>query len=687
MADTFDPYRKWLGIPPEEQPPHYYRLLAISAFESDPDVISNAADGRMSQVKSYQAGPHARLSQQILNQIAAAKVCLLDPQKKAAYDRRLREKLQATEFDLSSLAAASSSSADHGYMVPVIPKKKKPISWLAPAIVAGAVVLAGSAAAVVFMLPPQGGQVASEGKKPPSPPAPLPGHHVPMVGEGSNLPKSAFNPAAASNELPPKPPVQPPAQPPVQPAVETPVQTPVQAEWLEIKPAADPDSKPAVPAESKPEPKANEKRVAMVPAKKLPVPPDDRQQAIESQVREIFKNDFAAAKTADMRSALAGKLADQAGKSDSDPSATYVLCKLAAQEYAAAGNAGKAMEIVDTIAGRYDIDAARLKLDILTSALGGRDAARPGVPRPATAEPDIAHDVCEAALTLTEAAVTAGDAELAGQFIRVASTAAYRSKDTELERESAKKTREIDALKLRFAAFQKALDTLQTDPADLDANLKAGQWMCFVKGQWDQGLPMLAKGSSQTLAELARQDLAAPGDPKQQVALADAWWNLGEKESSANKTAIEGRARHWYQQAVDKTSGLDKARIQKRLQEETALARPTWANPRAANRSSTSPIFPLSGRASWRGNRTISQSTASTCGRDSSCFRLPSPAQKSSTSSFCTPQAKSRSTSNRDSRADRSPDASRPACTWSRPLGPGVRMESYGRWRPAARAA
>ena len=188
MPDTFDPYRKWLGIPPEEQPPHYYRLLAISPFESDPDVISNAADGRMSQVKSYQAGPHAKVSQQILNQIAAAKVCLLDPQKKAAYDRRLREKLQAAEFDLSSLATGSLSSADHRYMVPVTPKKKKPISWLAPAIAAGALVLAGSAAAVVFMLP-QGGQVASEGKKTPSSAAPPP-------ERGSNLPKSAFNPAA-----------------------------------------------------------------------------------------------------------------------------------------------------------------------------------------------------------------------------------------------------------------------------------------------------------------------------------------------------------------------------------------------------------------------------------------------------------------------------------------------------------
>jgi hypothetical protein len=28
-VSEFDPYRKWLGIPPKDQPPHYYRLLGI----------------------------------------------------------------------------------------------------------------------------------------------------------------------------------------------------------------------------------------------------------------------------------------------------------------------------------------------------------------------------------------------------------------------------------------------------------------------------------------------------------------------------------------------------------------------------------------------------------------------------------------------------------------------------------
>ncbi len=39
MANGFDGYYKWLGIPPSEQPPNHYRLLGLGLFESDPDVI------------------------------------------------------------------------------------------------------------------------------------------------------------------------------------------------------------------------------------------------------------------------------------------------------------------------------------------------------------------------------------------------------------------------------------------------------------------------------------------------------------------------------------------------------------------------------------------------------------------------------------------------------------------------
>ena len=96
MSETFDPYYKWLGIRPEEQPPDHYRLLGIGKFENDLDVIANAADQRMAHLQTFQNSKHAAESQRLLNEVALARVCLLNPEKRTAHDQRLRQKLQSS---------------------------------------------------------------------------------------------------------------------------------------------------------------------------------------------------------------------------------------------------------------------------------------------------------------------------------------------------------------------------------------------------------------------------------------------------------------------------------------------------------------------------------------------------------------------------------------------------------------
>lgn len=93
MSDAFDPYYTWLGISPKDQPPNHYRLLALDPFEENPNVISHAASRQMTYVRTFQNGEHAEASQGLLNHISAAKLCLLRPETKAAYDGRLRSEL------------------------------------------------------------------------------------------------------------------------------------------------------------------------------------------------------------------------------------------------------------------------------------------------------------------------------------------------------------------------------------------------------------------------------------------------------------------------------------------------------------------------------------------------------------------------------------------------------------------
>src|SRR5438477_646496 len=90
---AFDPYYTWLGIPPREQPPNHYRLLGLSLYESNHEVIAFAAERQISHVRMFQAGPHSVASQKLLNDLAAAELCLTSADRKAAYDAELRAAL------------------------------------------------------------------------------------------------------------------------------------------------------------------------------------------------------------------------------------------------------------------------------------------------------------------------------------------------------------------------------------------------------------------------------------------------------------------------------------------------------------------------------------------------------------------------------------------------------------------
>lgn len=95
MAENFDPYYKWLGIPPKDQPPHHYRLLGIEVFEADRDVIDAAANRLMGYLKELASGDEGAHSQRLLNEISRARLCLLNKEKKASYDRELKASVQA----------------------------------------------------------------------------------------------------------------------------------------------------------------------------------------------------------------------------------------------------------------------------------------------------------------------------------------------------------------------------------------------------------------------------------------------------------------------------------------------------------------------------------------------------------------------------------------------------------------
>jgi hypothetical protein len=142
MSD-FDPYHKWLGIPETERPISKYRLLALVDFEIDREVISAAAEQRTVYLRTMQAGEHAVLVAQLLNEVSQARVCLLDGKSKSRYDRQLRSDLEPAPekdplaFAPEELAAVVSKPATRSRGGKLFWKEP----WDIPATAGGIVVL------------------------------------------------------------------------------------------------------------------------------------------------------------------------------------------------------------------------------------------------------------------------------------------------------------------------------------------------------------------------------------------------------------------------------------------------------------------------------------------------------------------------------------------------------------------
>ncbi len=545
MTEAFNPYRKWLGIPEQDQPPHHYRLLGIEVFESDPDVISNAADGRMAQVKNYQAGRYSQESQRLLNEIAAAKVCLLNAAKKAEYDLRLRQSLAARngvaapprgegvrpvaespELEFAPVRASS-----------LLPRGGRNQSrWAIPlALAAGSVAVAALA---VYWNRSGDGTPAEVAVAAPSPRE----HHSPLPR--SVAPQAPAPPKQSREEARPAPAETGRERPPAsaEAAPETPPPEPESAE-------EPPPAEPAPPEEPEPPP---------LVAKKAPVPGEAELRSAEARLRELFGREIAAAKTAAQKLDLAARLTKAGETTENDAAARCVLLRTACEMAAAAGEIGEAFDMADRVHEEYAIDAVGMKADLLAKAVEANRMGEEALARlPA---------VVAAAAGLIDEAVAADEFDAAIRASRLAAAAARIVKDAQSSKDLDARTRDIERLKLRYASVQKALDALDENPDDAEANLTVGQWRCFVKGDWANGLRFLEKSGDEKLAKPAAEDLAAPESAKEQLALADAWWEAAEREPGPAKAAIQARAGHWYEKALPRLAGLDKRRVENRLE-------------------------------------------------------------------------------------------------------------------------
>ena len=571
MSEAFDPYHKWLGIPPEEQPPHHYRLLGIKLFEDDEDVIVTAADARMMHLKSFQAGQHSAFSQRLLNEIAAAKVCLLSPEKRAAYDSALRARLSPTgPVPVAPVPKAS--------QVPPVSNQAAPLPDIPKVSIAGGVtrrrrrgrpwgILLGGAGillviGVVLFLNRHGEDwiarteapaTAPKRTNPPPSKDPAKNTSKPVSSEEARddsepLPELLRNGRLLGDLL---------DSPDIDP----------QKPEKDARPETSPATEPELPPEDVPGPDKEtlpqEKPPKEAPRGdgKLSVPSENEQKAVRSRIHDLFRDELLGAREPGEKSDLASKMFAQGAKTKDDPTLRFVFIDWAGSLAAEAGALDKTLAAVDILGQEYQVAVLSKKAEKLSELIGAlRGEGR---------LTEIQVPLIDTTTRLAEAAVQEDDFETATRLAKLAQRVARASKSGPLIRQTTTRMRELDRLAARHRAAGQSLEILAQDPANGEANLTVGQWYCFAKRDWSKGLPYLAKGADASLADLAQRDLRHPSDPKEQASLADAWWDRLEKEDRLAQEAIQLRARYWYAAAASKASGLEKVRLQKRLREIT----------------------------------------------------------------------------------------------------------------------
>ena len=177
--------------------------------------------------------------------------------------------------------------------------------------------------------------------------------------------------------------------------------------------------------------------------------------------------------------------------------------------------------------------------------------------------------IAEQATDLAEKAMASGQFALADQLAKLATAEAARSRNKEVIAAARNRRKEVQAAMKLATEFKTASAQLGAQPDDPAANLTVGTYYCFLMGEWEQGLPYLAKGQMPALGSLRGQELEkAPSDAAQRVKVADAWWDLAQGADGWRKKNILLHARSWYVKAQpDLSPGLMKTKVDKRLEE------------------------------------------------------------------------------------------------------------------------
>jgi hypothetical protein len=287
---------------------------------------------------------------------------------------------------------------------------------------------------------------------------------------------------------------------------------------------------------------------------RIAIPKADELQTAVKKLHEVYADEFKAAKTPAIKWNLAVKLGTLAQETKDDTVSEYALATEAITLYTSVGDVLSAFRLIDELALTFNIKPIPDKLELFRKA--AKDAK--AVP--------LKRMLALVGLKLAGDAAAVEEWDAAKEVAKLSVTLARPARDASGTKRAAEQNTRYTDLQKVWEHVVAARKKLKASPEDPEANETVGRYLCFVRQDWDQGLPHLSKGAGLELKAIATKDIATAGDPDSQLATADAWWTLAESKKGDEKHQLLSRVAYWYELILPNVSGLSKVTVEKRLE-------------------------------------------------------------------------------------------------------------------------
>lgn len=292
----------------------------------------------------------------------------------------------------------------------------------------------------------------------------------------------------------------------------------------------------------------------------------------QRKLREVYAEQMRSAKERSEKQKLARQLLQDAQAIPGDPAGAYALQNAALKLAADNGLEETLISGIDQRIGMFDVDPYDENVRWLLQLKKGSEERKRS-----------SRKLMNRVVRVACAGIGQDDYSRAANVVALAYRFTDRENEETISSLLARLRTLLSSADREFGVAVNHLDAYRKNPTDAKSAAAFGRFLCFIKGDWEKGLPLLAEHGGDTLRPIAQLDLDSAFSPADQTALGDQWWDLGERaKPGVYQQAARDRAGFWYTQAyASMPDSLDRIHVKNRLDR---LAESDGASPIAACR-------------------------------------------------------------------------------------------------------